>query len=178
MYFGPTPTAILLAVSCQAPKKEEKGSGSRSGCTSPEKECSKSRSGCKSLDEEGSGGRSGCTSSDEEGFGNRSSCTSPEVECINSQVVQPFDPDKFNFKKALQKEVLYQVVSGEEDSYVPGAAAGEDPNLVFINISPIDYGHVLLVPRVMSCIPQASFTLEPCRFLFCCCCGCCCGCCC
>jgi hypothetical protein len=28
------------------------------------------------------------------------------------------------------------------------------PNLVYINVSPIEYGHVLLVPRVMDCLPQ------------------------
>jgi hypothetical protein len=28
------------------------------------------------------------------------------------------------------------------------------PNMVFINVSPIEYGHVLLVPRVMDCLPQ------------------------
>ena len=28
------------------------------------------------------------------------------------------------------------------------------PNLVFINVSPIEYGHVLLVPRVLSKLSQ------------------------
>lgn len=45
---------------------------------------------------------------------------------------------------------------GEADSYSPNAAVGPDPNLVFINISPIDYGHILLVPQVMSDIPQVN----------------------
>lgn len=30
------------------------------------------------------------------------------------------------------------------------------PNLVYINVSPIEYGHVLLVPRVMDCLPQVQ----------------------
>lgn len=28
------------------------------------------------------------------------------------------------------------------------------PHLVYINVSPIEYGHVLLVPRVLDCLPQ------------------------
>lgn len=31
---------------------------------------------------------------------------------------------------------------------------GASPNLVLINVSPIEYGHVLLVPRVMDDLPQ------------------------
>lgn len=77
------------------------------------------------------------------------------------QVMQPFDPAKFNFRKALQKEILYQVERGEEASYSEAATVGPDPNLVFINISPIDYGHVLLVPRVMSDLPQVRLPLFP-----------------
>jgi GDP-L-galactose phosphorylase len=32
--------------------------------------------------------------------------------------------------------------------------AGRSPTLVLINVSPIDYGHVLLCPRVLDCLPQ------------------------
>ena len=34
------------------------------------------------------------------------------------------------------------------------ARTGESPNLVLINVSPIEYGHVLLVPRVLDKLPQ------------------------
>jgi hypothetical protein len=34
------------------------------------------------------------------------------------------------------------------------------PNLVYINVSPIEYGHVLLVPRVMDCLPQVCAALD------------------
>ena len=30
------------------------------------------------------------------------------------------------------------------------------PNLVYINVSPIEYGHVLLVPRVLDDLPQLA----------------------
>ncbi len=36
----------------------------------------------------------------------------------------------------------------------PQATVHGSPNLVYINVSPIEYGHVLLVPRVMDCLPQ------------------------
>ena len=73
------------------------------------------------------------------------------------QVVQEFDEAKFNFKKALQKEVLFQFEEGpavKSLNYEPGAKTGASPNLVFINVSPIEYGHVLLVPRVLDNLPQ------------------------
>jgi GDP-L-galactose phosphorylase len=77
-----------------------------------------------------------------------------------AQVVQPFDGAKFNFTKALQKEVLFQF----EEAAAPGGAAGYaplspvtgSPNLVFINVSPIEYGHVLLVPRALDRLPQLA----------------------
>ena len=73
------------------------------------------------------------------------------------QVLQPFDASKFNFTKALQKEVLFQFAAragGAASDYEPLAPVGASPNLVFINVSPIEYGHVLLVPRALSSLPQ------------------------
>jgi GDP-L-galactose phosphorylase len=34
------------------------------------------------------------------------------------------------------------------------APASSSPNLILINVSPIEYGHVLLVPRVLDCLQQ------------------------
>ena len=74
------------------------------------------------------------------------------------QVIQKFDPAKFNFKKALDSEVLFQFeqlgdgegpVTYHTDSICPAS-----PDLVLINVSPIEYGHVLLVPRVLDEVPQ------------------------
>ena len=39
-------------------------------------------------------------------------------------------------------------------TFVPAAPAGASPHLVLINVSPIEYGHVLLVPRALDCLPQ------------------------
>lgn len=72
------------------------------------------------------------------------------------KVVQPFDGGKFNFQKAAMKEVLFQFITGpvNHTHYHSKAPCTPSPNLVLINVSPIEYGHVLLVPRVNDCIPQ------------------------
>ena len=69
-------------------------------------------------------------------------------------MAQQFDGGKFNFNKALQKEVLFQFEPAAEASFDPMVPVTESPNLVYINVSPIEYGHVLLVPRVLDCLPQ------------------------
>ncbi|KAL9427774.1 hypothetical protein AB3S75_029872 [Citrus x aurantiifolia] len=58
------------------------------------------------------------------------------------QVLQPFDENKFNFTKIGQEEMLFRL----DDS--------KSPSVVAINVSPIEYGHVLLIPRVLDCLPQ------------------------
>ncbi|THU49327.1 hypothetical protein C4D60_Mb06t08410 [Musa balbisiana] len=82
------------------------------------------------------------------------------------RVLQPFDRAKFNFTKVGQEEVLFRVEPGEsgsgrllEDDAVGDAYA---PNVVAINVSPIEYGHVLLIPRVLDCLPQR---IDPDSFL-------------
>lgn len=86
----------------------------------------------------------------------RASKKRPTEFCID-QVAQPFDDSKFNFCKALQREVLFQFQPGPKDgaaSFTPVAPTAGSPNLVFINVSPIEYGHVLLVPRVLDNLNQ------------------------
>lgn len=73
------------------------------------------------------------------------------------QVCQAFDPSKFNFKKAYVREVLFQFepcARGTDSAFEESARAGRSPNLVVINVSPIEYGHVLLCPRVLDDLPQ------------------------
>mmetsp|Transcript_10172 Transcript_10172/g.37386 ORF Transcript_10172/g.37386 Transcript_10172/m.37386 type:complete len:423 (-) Transcript_10172:225-1493(-) len=76
------------------------------------------------------------------------------------QVRQAFDDKKFNFTKAGMNEVLFAfeaectsnggpLIVDFWSCHVKGA-----PNLVCINVSPIDYGHVLLLPRVTERLPQ------------------------
>ncbi|XP_013714674.2 GDP-L-galactose phosphorylase 2-like [Brassica napus] len=64
------------------------------------------------------------------------------------KVLQPFDANKFNFTKVSPEELLFQF---EADMPLD---ADNSPSVVAINVSPIEYGHVLLIPRVLDCLPQ------------------------
>ncbi|KAF3535639.1 hypothetical protein F2Q69_00019542 [Brassica cretica] len=64
------------------------------------------------------------------------------------QVLQPFDANKFNFTKVSPEELLFQFEAG-----MP-LDADNSPSVVAINVSPIEYGHVLLIPQVLDCLPQ------------------------
>ncbi|XWS51829.1 hypothetical protein CRYUN_Cryun11dG0016000 [Craigia yunnanensis] len=74
------------------------------------------------------------------------------------KVLQPFDGNKFNFTKVGQEEVLFQFEASEdgEVQFFPNAPiyVENSPSVVAINVSPIEYGHVLLVPRILECLPQ------------------------
>ncbi|XP_030518613.1 GDP-L-galactose phosphorylase 1-like [Rhodamnia argentea] len=84
------------------------------------------------------------------------------------RVLQDFDGKKFNFTKVGQEEVLFMFEQSDDcySHFFPSAPAifkPTSPNVVAINVSPIEYGHVLLIPRVLDCLPQridrASFFL-------------------
>lgn len=73
------------------------------------------------------------------------------------QVLQPFDPLKFNFTKAAKEELLFCFECSENlqhGEYMAEGVVGDGTNAVIINVSPIEYGHVLLVPRIVDQIPQ------------------------
>ncbi|KAF5727945.1 hypothetical protein HS088_TW21G00085 [Tripterygium wilfordii] len=74
------------------------------------------------------------------------------------KVLQPFDGNKFNFTKVGQEEVLFQFETSEDDEvqFFPDAPIDVEnsPSVVAINVSPIEYGHVLLIPRILECLPQ------------------------
>ncbi|KAM3311763.1 hypothetical protein ACQJBY_032026 [Aegilops geniculata] len=72
---------------------------------------------------------------------------------------KPFDSAKFNFTKVGQEEVLFRFVNGGGDSSyflenAPSTEGDHAPSVVAINVSPIEYGHVLLIPRVLDRLPQ------------------------
>lgn len=93
-----------------------------------------------------------------------------QTEFRMDRVAQDFNPGKFNFNKAGVNEVLFRfepissksqlgrVAESEGAQFVPDNAdpprINDSPNLVIINVSPIEYGHVLLVPRVRDNLPQ------------------------
>ncbi|XP_042461406.1 GDP-L-galactose phosphorylase 2-like [Zingiber officinale] len=68
------------------------------------------------------------------------------------EVLQPFDENKFNFTKIGQEEVLFRFQ--ESDNGNASVITSESPNVIAINVSPIGYGHVLLIPCVLDCLPQ------------------------
>ncbi|KAL3503547.1 hypothetical protein ACH5RR_037996 [Cinchona calisaya] len=74
------------------------------------------------------------------------------------KVLQPFDEAKFNFTKVGLEEVLFQFEPSEDDEiqFLPSAPIDPEksPTVVAINVSPIEYGHVLLIPRVLEHLPQ------------------------
>ncbi|KAL0406950.1 UNVERIFIED_CONTAM: GDP-L-galactose phosphorylase 1 [Sesamum latifolium] len=74
------------------------------------------------------------------------------------KVLQPFDENKFNFTKVGQEEVLFQFEASEDNEvqFFPNEPIDVDnsPSVVAINVSPIEYGHVLLIPRILECLPQ------------------------
>jgi len=89
-----------------------------------------------------------------EGRASKKRPTEFQVDLVN----QPFDDSKFHFCKAMQREVLFQFqpASSRESrgSCSLLAPVEESPNLVLINVSPIEYGHILLVPRVLDNLNQ------------------------
>lgn len=74
------------------------------------------------------------------------------------KVLQPFDGNKFNFTKVGQEEVLFRFEPNENGNtqFIPDAPVDVEnsPSVVAINVSPIEYGHVLLIPRILECLPQ------------------------
>ncbi|XP_073307486.1 GDP-L-galactose phosphorylase 2-like isoform X1 [Primulina huaijiensis] len=74
------------------------------------------------------------------------------------RVLQPFDQNKFNFTMIGQEEMLFQFEASEsnEVQFFPNAPIDikNSPSIVAINVSPIEYGHVLLIPRILECLPQ------------------------
>lgn len=80
------------------------------------------------------------------------------------QVLQPFDGKKFNFTKVGQEEVLFCFEESEDGTsqYYEKAPVSWSPNVIAINVSPIEYGHVLLIPCVLDCTPQR---IDPDTFL-------------
>ncbi|XP_047651061.1 GDP-D-glucose phosphorylase 1 [Phacochoerus africanus] len=64
-------------------------------------------------------------------------------------VRQAFDPEQFNFNHIRPGEVLFRL----HPAPIPGALQQEDI-LVVINVSPLEWGHVLLVPEPARGLPQ------------------------
>ncbi|CAH0719126.1 unnamed protein product, partial [Brenthis ino] len=61
-----------------------------------------------------------------------------------SEISQPFDENKFNFKKVSKDEIMF----------IFKESANEDSHVVLVNVSPITRYHSLLCPSIEKCLPQ------------------------
>ncbi|XP_071963864.1 GDP-D-glucose phosphorylase 1-like [Antedon mediterranea] len=79
-----------------------------------------------------------------------------------SSIDQPFNHERFNFTKVKKHEILFEMkpvsnhVGNRLDVQQNNITAEKEhnPHLVIINISPLEYCNVLLVPHINSCFPQ------------------------
>ncbi|ELW62815.1 GDP-D-glucose phosphorylase 1 [Tupaia chinensis] len=65
-------------------------------------------------------------------------------------VRQAFDPEQFNFNKIRPGEVLFRL---QREPELP-SVLGQEEVLVLINVSPLEWGHVLFVPEPARRLPQ------------------------
>ncbi|CAI9730145.1 Hypothetical predicted protein [Octopus vulgaris] len=74
-------------------------------------------------------------------------------------VNQEFDPNSFNFNKIHEKEVLLLPVGLHWMNHDPH---NKLKNKIIINVSPLEFGHCLIIPEINKCLPQAvtSFGLQ------------------
>lgn len=62
------------------------------------------------------------------------------------KVTAPFDPDKFNFTKIdFDKEAIFELRTDPDEV---------DSDFVVVNVSPVEFGHSLLVPNLWDKLPQ------------------------
>ena len=75
-----------------------------------------------------------------------------------SSLNQPFSPTEFNFNKTKPDEIL-MTLKPVQKSASPSNGVCHDhdhdgEHIILINVSPLEYGHILLVPSLTSNQPQ------------------------
>ena len=63
-----------------------------------------------------------------------------------SSISEPFNENKFNFLKIKKNEILFEIDGG--------GGGVESRSSAIINVSPIEWGHYLLVPQIEKKLPQ------------------------
>ncbi|XP_038074836.1 GDP-D-glucose phosphorylase 1-like [Patiria miniata] len=78
-----------------------------------------------------------------------------------THISQPFNPDIFNFTKVNPKEVLFELCperdtsdSVTDETPLCNGVTESQHHSVLINVSPLEYCNILLVPKRYQCIPQ------------------------
>lgn len=85
-----------------------------------------------------------------------------DIQSVN----QKFDPSKFNFTKIAKQEVLLYPIGSHWSESKPVTPATtslsdifkHDENMIIVNVSPLEFGHCLIVPQVNHDYPQAITT--------------------
>merc|ERR1719508_211216 len=69
---------------------------------------------------------------------------------------QPFNHSQFNFTNIKEdKELIFKLHNNDLDSS-SRSSQSSSRDLLIINVSPLEYGHCLLVPQVEDCLPQVQ----------------------
>lgn len=75
---------------------------------------------------------------------------------FETNVLQPLGPPKPSHIKILKENLLFCIASVETESseFFPSTALPKDGALVLVNVNPVEYGHVFLVPYDISHMPK------------------------
>ncbi|XP_020273379.1 GDP-L-galactose phosphorylase 1-like isoform X4 [Asparagus officinalis] len=69
---------------------------------------------------------------------------------FEKNTLQPLGPGKPTHMKILRENLLFCIASGEKEScqsqLIPSAAIPMDGFLILVNVNPVEYGHIFLVP--------------------------------
>ncbi|XP_068595903.1 GDP-D-glucose phosphorylase 1 [Brachionichthys hirsutus] len=63
-------------------------------------------------------------------------------------IQQEFNPKQFNFNKINPEEIIFEMMKATEGANESGRM------VVLVNVSPLEFGHCLLVPDPSHCLPQ------------------------
>lgn len=71
-------------------------------------------------------------------------------------VNQPFDDKVFNFTKIKNDEIIFRLEKSADTNVCNGHMETKDKkrNLLIVNVSPLEYGHILIVPDIDAFVPQ------------------------
>ncbi|XP_071151076.1 GDP-D-glucose phosphorylase 1-like [Mytilus edulis] len=73
-------------------------------------------------------------------------------------VNQPFDSKVFNFTKVKEDEIIFRLENsgndGQQQCNGHADSKNEKRNIVMVNVSPLEYGHILICPDIDASKPQ------------------------
>ncbi|GFY50580.1 GDP-D-glucose phosphorylase 1 [Trichonephila inaurata madagascariensis] len=71
-----------------------------------------------------------------------------------SDIVMPFDHEKFHFGKVNEKEIIFRIQPEHWRELKSKDNTEIYKHALLINVSPLEFGHSLLVPYIDKCLPQ------------------------